>query len=149
MVIAKSSACGGVHYLQVHSDRLKLYVHVHVCTCISVRSLLLPSLGYLPALAYTRTCTCITCIPVVLHCLSVCCVCMIARGLFPRLPWWGRDRREEGKEEGEGRAWREILGRKEEDMSVGESTKFIVHVHEIHVCLMCRCTCVDVHADDS
>ena len=42
--------------------------------------------------------------------------------LFPRLPWWGRER---GGEEG-GRVQGEGL---EEDMSVGESTKSTVHVN--------------------
>ena len=79
-------------------------------------SWLLPSHGWLPALTYTRTCTCI---PVVLHFLShvpVCCLCICFPGCR------GGEGREEGLGLGEG------LGRKEEDMSVGESIKSTLHV---------------------
>ena len=72
-----------------------------------------------------NTCTC-TCSPVVLHCVShlpVCCVCMTACVFFPGCH--GGDGREEGREEVE---FRERSGRKEEVMSVGESTTSTVHV---------------------
>ena len=91
------------------------YIYIS-CMCMLVTFIIMVS-PYIHV--HTHTCS-----PVVLHfvsCLPVCCVCMTACGLFPRLPWWGR---ETGGGKG-GRGWRGI---REEDTSVCESTKSTVHV---------------------
>ena len=65
-----------------------LYMYIS-CVCMLVTFIIM----VFPCIhVHTHTCTCS---PVVLHFMShvpVCCVCMTACGLFPRLPWWGRER---------------------------------------------------------